>query len=116
MGHSNVPTPAELLPFLMLVLQLGLVSAILRAKRLRVGDRCTALHRGVGWRGMAWDGVVWHGVVSHGVAWGAAAWGWELLPSHPDSAGPQRWWKKSKRRTSAARARPEKQSGEWPRH
>ena len=57
MGHSNVPTPAELLPFLMLVLQLSLVSAILRAKRLRVGDRCTALHRGIGWRGMGGCGM-----------------------------------------------------------
>lgn len=114
MGHSNVPTPAELLPFLMLVLQLSLVSAILRAKRLRVGDRCTALHRGIGWRGMGWGGVAWGGVTWRGM--GGCEWGRELLPSHPDLVGPQRWWKKSKRRTSAARARPEKQSGEWPRH
>ncbi|GAB0181061.1 early nodulin-75-like [Grus japonensis] len=56
MGRSNIPTPPELLPLLMLVLQLSLISAMLRAKRL--------------WK----------------------------------------WWKKSKRRMSMARARPEKQS------
>ena len=108
MGHSNIPSPAQLLPLLMLVLQLSLVSAILRAKRLRVGDcwttpHCTALHRGVecggvewcsvGWCGVALVGTVWHGVVLRGVAWrgvswGAAARGWELLPSHPAPGDP----------------------------
>ena len=111
MGLSSLPPAAELLLFLMLVLQLSLLSAVLRAKRLRVGDHCTAQHCTALRHGMAWRGVAWRGM-----AWGAVVWGREVLPSHPAPAGPQRWWKKSKRRTSAARAQPEKQSGEWPRH
>ena len=85
MGHSNVPTPAELLPFLMLVLQLSLVSAILRAKRLRVGDRCTALHRGVGWRGMGWGGVAWGGVTWRGM--GGCGMGLGAAPVSPSFCG-----------------------------
>ena len=83
MGRSNGPIPAELLPILMLVLQLSTVSALLWAKRQWVGDRCAALCCAVGWGGAACCDLMWHGE-----AWGAAAWGRELLPSHPASAYP----------------------------
>ena len=51
-----------------------------------------------------------------GVVWGAASRGWELLPSHPPPRVLQRDWKKPKQGTTDVRARPEEQSGEWPRH
>ena len=70
MGLSSLPPAAELLLFLMLVLQLSLLSAVLRAKRLRLGDRCTAQHCTALHHGMAWRGVAWHG--GCGVGPGAA--------------------------------------------
>ena len=69
----------------MLVLQLSLVSAILRAKRLQVGDRCTALHRGIGWRGMGWGGVAWGGVTWRGM--GGCGMGLGAAPVSPSFCG-----------------------------
>ena len=73
MRLSSLPPAAELLPFLMLVLQLSLLSAVLRAKRLRVGDRCTAQRCTALRHGMLWRGVAWHGMGGCGVGPGAAA-------------------------------------------
>ena len=78
MGLSSLPPAAELLLFLMLVLQLSLLSAVLRAKRLRLGDCCTAQHCTALHHGMAWRGVAWHG--GCGVGPGAA-------PVSPSSCG-----------------------------
>lgn len=49
MGGPGLPPPSELLPLLLLLLRLSLVSAVLRVRRLRVGDRAV----GQGVRGAA---------------------------------------------------------------
>ena len=82
MACGNGPTSAEMLPLVMLILLFLLAGAMLAAYWLWVGDGCTALRRGVGWRG------VW---------WGAVLWAWEVLPSHPALVVLQRKRQETKR-------------------
>ena len=55
MGRSDAVSPLG--PLLLIVMGLSVFSSVLQSKRLQVGDCCTTLCCGVGWRGMAWGGV-----------------------------------------------------------
>lgn len=90
MKCSNIPTMAELIAFLMHILEIHSLNAQLQAKCVWVGGHCMAVQRGVGQFGAH---MICYCMIWCGETWGAAAWAQKLLNSYLCPMGFAEAWK-----------------------
>ena len=57
MGRTEVPTLDDLMMMTMLFTQFSMITAVLRVKRTKVGDCCTALQGSMACGGVGWGGM-----------------------------------------------------------